>query len=476
MGKRGINVIICAIMVLYMLVPCAAPRDARTASMSRAAAMAEDMQGAPAVGLSEREVKSLLYLKYIIDDDGNAIITGYTDKPVELYIPGYIGESPVTRIEEGAFWNCETLEYVFVPEGVTSIGSAAFCDCIELRTVMLPSTLTSLAGHSIFAGCVSLEQCDIPDGVTKIGEGCFNNCFKLKSVVIPSGLTEIPQYFCFFCTSIESVVIPNKVRRIASMAFYHCTGLADVQFAKRPIRIDDDAFSYTALESVSLPEDVIFGVSGGDGGAFSNTALKSIVFPKGAVHMYTSLLSRCEELESVELVKGIGLYDRMFYGCLKLRSITIPEGTRLTGRNNSWIFAFCRSLTEIELPSSIENVGDGWFYGCERLERVALPDGITSIGGVAFRNCNSLKELTIPDSVTGIGNGAFSGCSALQSLTIPPSVTYIGEYVDRWTPWLLHGCASLRTIKVVKGSYADEWLSGRELPNEQCRVVYINPD
>ena len=50
--------------------------------------------------------------------------------------------------------------------------------------------------------------------------------------------------------------------------------------------------------------------------------------------------------------------------------------------------------------------------------------GCTAIESVVF-DCTSLTSVEIPSSVTEIGNSAFEGCSSLTSIVIPESVTKI---------------------------------------------------
>ena len=50
---------------------------------------------------------------------------------------------------------------VIIPEGVTKIGDGAFYDCTLLESVV------------------------IPKGVTEIGDGAFKYCTSLESIVIP---------------------------------------------------------------------------------------------------------------------------------------------------------------------------------------------------------------------------------------------------------------------------------------------------
>ena len=48
----------------------------------------------------------------------------------------------VTKIGEGAFYNCSSLTNITIPNGVTSIGNKAFNDCASLKSVTIPNSVT----------------------------------------------------------------------------------------------------------------------------------------------------------------------------------------------------------------------------------------------------------------------------------------------------------------------------------------------
>lgn len=79
-----------------------------------------------------------------------------------------------------------------------------------------------------------------------------------------------------------------------------------------------------------------------------------------------------------------------------------------------------KKLTNVTIPSTVERLERGAFYGCKDLARVTLEEGVRSIGGSAFSNCEKLNSIVIPASVTKIGAGAFSGCSSLLNITVSP--------------------------------------------------------
>lgn len=68
------------------------------------------------------------------------------------------------------------------------------------------------------------------------------------------------------------------------------------------------------------------------------------------------------------------------------------------------------SLETSELPA-------GLFAGMETLSTVSLPE-VETIGANMFKDCSSLQSVDIPSSVNTIGEGAFAGCSSLEHLTL----------------------------------------------------------
>ena len=107
-------------------------------------------------------------------------------------------DAPVTSIGEKAFYYCDNLKSVTIPDGVTSIGSYAFQSC---------SSLTSVT---------------IGDGVTKIGSGAFRKCSSLKKVTIPKRVTRIGSSAFFDCSSLVTVYCkPTTPPTIGSDMFWY---------------------------------------------------------------------------------------------------------------------------------------------------------------------------------------------------------------------------------------------------------------
>ena len=114
--------------------------------------------------------------------------------------------------------------------------------------------------------------------------------------------------------------------------------------------------------------------------------------------------------------------DDVFYGCLSLKSITLPPATTIIG---SMMFA-CSGLTELELPDGVREIRSSAFYDCENLERITIPAGIECIEGGAFQDCTALSTITFEgDAPLDIHNRIFENVTA---------TVYYPAGNDSWTP------------------------------------------
>ena len=327
-------------------------------------------------------------------DDGRVTIVQVSPKPSgALTIPSKFGDIPVTSIGEKAFYECEYLTRITIPDSITSIGEDAFKGCSSLTSVTIPNGVTSI-GKGAFAWCSSLTSVTIPNSVTSIGNKAFWNCKSLTSVTIPNGVTSIGENVFFACNSLTSVTIPNSVTRIDKEAFKDCSSLTSITIPNSVTSIGEDAF-------------------------------------KG-----------CESLENV-IVENPSL---------NLDGAGIPDGAKVTVRKNeqaktsdyNWKYTISKGEAVITgvspkpsgsltIPSKlggipVTSIREEAFAGCESLTSITIPDSVTSIGLYAFAGCKSLKSITIPKSVTSIGGNAFAGCSSLTSVIVEnPSLDL------RWT-------------------------------------------
>ena len=103
-----------------------------------------------------------------------------------------------------AFWNCESLQSLTLPDSVTRIGVSAFSGCTSLQSVELPASLKRI-GVSAFSGCTSLQSVELPTSLKCIESSAFSGCTSLQSVVLPASLKRIGVSAFSGCTSLQSV-------------------------------------------------------------------------------------------------------------------------------------------------------------------------------------------------------------------------------------------------------------------------------
>ena len=165
-------------------------------------------------------------LTWTLDNDGVLTISGTG----EMSNYPYPWENPTP-------WGQE-IKSVVVENGVTSIGDYAFWECDNMTSITLPEHMTRI-GECAFSGCTALESIVLPEGITDIYYSTFGSCTALKSVTIPEGITTIANSAFYSCTSLTQIIIPESVTSIEDRAFGNSRNLQKVCFKGDAPQISD---------------------------------------------------------------------------------------------------------------------------------------------------------------------------------------------------------------------------------------------
>lgn len=80
------------------------------------------------------------------------------------------------------------------------------------------------------------------------------------------------------------------------------------------------------------------------------------------------------------------------------------------------------SLVEVDLPSSLEVIGYGAFYGCNRMERISFGESLKLIEPFAFSCCHRLSNATFKSNLK-IEECAFTDTGLKELVFLQPAVT-----------------------------------------------------
>ena len=295
----------------------------------------------------ERETFTSGDYEYALLDDGTVEITGYNGKAEKLTIPNMLNGKKVTSIDNRAFYLCNSLISIIIPDSVEKISVNPFAYCRTLKGIFVSSehpyffaidgVLFRKADSCLISYPKGREYTtyNIPQGITAIESSAFYDCKFLTRVTIPDSVTSIGDCAFYLCSSLTSISIPDSVTSIGDCAFSLCDSLTSITIPDSVEQIGTNPFTVcSALKSISVsPEHPYFATI--DGVLFRKADKALISYPAG----------------------------------ISSSTYTIPQG--------------------------ITAIGDSAFYYCDSLTSVSIPNSVTSIGDYAFGDCSNLT-LTVP--------------------------------------------------------------------------------
>ena len=309
-------------------------------------------------------------------------------KVKELHIPGSIKDFSCT------LQNAGSLEKLYFDEGVEKISANMMVNgCSSLSEIDLPSTLKMISGSGAFEGATALTSIEFPkdvafdDTITGVLEGCTS----LTSVSLPASVTKIPSHMFDGCTSLTSVTALSEIESIGDGAFQNCSSLTGIDFPGTLKSIGSSAFRGCA-SLVSVPD------------------LSKVTKMGSAAFRECGNLRASVDLSSLQSVPGYAFcYTPVKIAglCDHLKSI------------GDW--AFIWSNVAVQLPETLEKIGNYAFYGGTLPEQLSIPDSVTSVGTAAFSGVDGVKDVAIGRGLTKIPSRMFDD-STVQKITIENSM------------------------------------------------------
>lgn len=364
-----------------------------------------------------------------------------------------------------AFAYLPSMQYLEIPENVTTMGTDIFYQSNNLKTLKMNAVVPPMVGS--FSG-TDKRKVYVPDGSLHAYRLAtpWNNCVLVggegtsvsidhvdagelghfildkatylqevnKLTVVSGNLNSDDWKTLKSMTNLVELDISGMtVTSIPSSAFSDRWGLEKIILPKKLEAIGNHAFSGTGLKEIELPESL----TTLDYNAFSYCAsLSSVKIPGKVERISPYSFYKCSNLQKIELAEGIKFIDNQaFYYCDHLQSINFPSTLTSIGYE-----AFRETdLSEVNIPGSVENIGSNAFYRNKNLKKLTFGEGLVNIEGTAFSECVSIDSIVCPSTLRTIGDATFSGCKNLKQISLNEGLVSINSYA-------FSGCTGLTDI------------------------------
>ena len=190
----------------------------------------------------------------------------------------------------------------------------------------------------------------------------------------------------------------------------------------------------------------------GDCAFYGCPKLRRVSIPASVERIGKNPFDGCEELESVYIRPGNACFEvsgGILYSAKDMRLVCCPRriaylndtyqvdpGVKIIGDHAFSGAPFVR----IDLPDTLEEIGENAF-SFTKAESFRVPGSVSRIGYGAFMGCAAMEEITLEDGIREIGDYAFDNCGMLEEITLPDSIGKVGKNPFRF-------CAALKTIRI----------------------------
>lgn len=349
------------------------------------------------------------------------------------------------------------MQYLEIPENVTTMGTDIFCESNNLKTLKMNAVVPPMVGS--FSG-TDRRKVYVPDGslhayrlaspwndcVLVGGEGTFVSIDHVdagelghfildkatylqevnKLTVVSGNLNNDDWNTLKSMTNLVELDISGMaVTSIPSSAFENKWGLEKIVLPKKLETIGYAAFRGTGLKEIELPENL----TTLDSYAFQSCSSLANVKMSGKVTGISGYcFQECRNLQKVELAEGLQvIHNGAFYLCNSLQSINFPSTLTLIDYDSF----NGTDLREIDIPASVENINYRAFCDNKNLKKVTFREGLINIGASTFSGCESIDSIVCPSTLRMIDNSGFQDCKSLKKVQLNEGLVSINANAFR---------------------------------------------
>ena len=328
-------------------------------------------------------------------------------------------------------WCSAAAEKIKVPDGIVSIGMDTFSGCVGLTSVALPESLQNIEANA-FYGCAKLSGVAFPKGLKSIGERAFAGCKLLKNLVLPDGLTEVGEEAFARCDdkliirSGEKVfaALDKDVRERTILKWLQgklkCTANQEKPMIKYVNRTRNAWVKQIKGDKADMLAKIL---------SCGKAKLEQIdaYIEKANDGKHPMMLAVLLDYKQKNFAQdAIGLAEDQKIGFAERSAKDWEKIFRLKKYENGYVLVKYKGIDkQPEIPAEIEGapvyaLANNAFKGNESIEEIEVPGTIQIIGDSAFENCANLKTIRFHEGLKHIGKRAFYHCENMEGELILP--------------------------------------------------------
>lgn len=253
-----------------------------------------------------------------------------------------------------------------------------------------------------FFNCQGVTSVTLPEGIISIGEQAFSHCYAMTRINIPSTVTRIGDFAFEFCEDMTSFTIPASVSMIGYSVFQQCLGLREfIVDEGNPYYTSEDGILYLADKSIlvqypaSKPGNELVipdAVSQLPDYAFSpNLNLEKIAIGPNLKKIPAGTFCECEELLAFSVDEANTIV------CDKEGVLFSKDGSTLMQ------YPLGRYVDEYKVPEGTQAIADMAMVGCA-ISRLELPESLKSLGMFSLTAAPILESITSYAKVPPVAN------------------------------------------------------------------------
>ena len=161
------------------------------------------------------------------------------------------------------------------------------------------------------------------------------------------------------------------------------------------------------------------------------------MFPETLQHVRESAFALCDHFSTLSIPESLtDIGEMAFMGC-EIRKITLAknnpayqliDGVLFTADGKTLVYYPChRPGDTYYVPEGTEKLMTGSFYWVKDLCNLYIPEGVKSIGGYVVYVCYSVSKVQLPASLEEIGDSSLEGQTQDFVVSVPA-----GSFAETW--------------------------------------------